>query len=114
MESEVETIYKFVSQNPDCTARQIGRTIDGGKSRANHFLYGYIDILFSKKGFTPPTWRVIEADSNTNKLSDFRRRPVDKVHDDDTAKYRFEGLPSIDICESCGLPISTEGKCGCS
>ncbi len=45
--TDLKTIFDFVQSNQWSNARQIGKGLDGGKSRANHYLYGYLDILFT-------------------------------------------------------------------
>ena len=61
--SDLKTIFDFVQSNQWSNARQIGKGLDGGKSCANHYLYGYLNILFTKKGLMPPQWQVI-SESN--------------------------------------------------
>ena len=61
--SDLKTISNYVRENPSSNARQIGKIVDGGKSRANHYLYGYEDILFTKRGLTPPEWQVVAGDA---------------------------------------------------
>lgn len=121
--SELKTIFDFVREHPGCTARQIGKVVPGGKSRANHFLYGYADILFKKRGLTPPQWNVMTEEAFAILVgraqpepakSERKPSPFDSssVHGIDPT-HRRELLP-ITICQSCGLPIKPTGACGCS
>lgn len=121
--SELKQIFDFVQKNGWSNARQIGKTIPGGKSRANHFLYGYSDILFVKRGIAPPQWRVVSDDAYTAMLARINPKPAVSRAPGSTSSFtpapqpdflRPRELPMISVCESCGLPIQPTGKCGCS
>lgn len=122
-QSELKLIFDFVQKNGWSNARQIGKAISGGKSRANHFLYGYLDILFVKRGIAPPQWRVVSDDAYTAMLTRINPKPVTPRPQGSTSSFtpapqpdflRPRELPMISVCESCGLPIQPTGKCGCS
>ena len=74
--TDLKTIFDFVQGNQWSSARQIGKGLAGGKSRANHYLYGYLDILFTKKGLTPPQWQVISDDAYSKMLGRVIPSPV--------------------------------------
>ncbi len=131
--TDLKTIFDFVQQNRWTSARQIGKGLEGGKSRANHYLYGYLDILFTKKGLTPPQWRVISDDAYAKMLGRVNPSPVTIMTPPGAAnvtrkkstlnifKNRFKNssntqssLSQISICNSCDLPIKPSGLCGCS
>ena len=131
--SDLKTIFDFVQSNQWSNARQIGKGLDGGKSRANHYLYGYLDILFTKKGLTPPQWQVISDDAYSKMLGRVNPSPVpmstpmqaanitQKKSSLNIFKNSFKNSPNdrqylsqISICNSCDLPIKPSGLCGCS
>ena len=131
--TDLKTIFDFVQSNQWSTARQIGKVLAGGKSRANHYLYGYLDILFMKKGLTPPQWQVISADAYSKMLGRVNPSPAHMSPPMGTAniahkkssfnilknsfKHRpntRDSLSQISICNSCDLPIKPNGLCGCS
>ena len=123
--SDLHQIFNFVRDNPSSNARQIGRDIEGGKSRANHYLYGYLDILFTKRGLTPPLWQVISSDAYEKMIQRLNPTPVQpqsqnapfqKVAPVVVAQKSswLRELPPISICYSCDLPIKPNGTCGCS
>jgi hypothetical protein len=121
--SELKQIFDFVHKNGWSNARQIGKAIPGGKSRANHFLYGYLDILFVKRGIAPPQWRVVSDDAYAAMLGRISPKPVTPRAPGSASSFspapqpdflRPRELPMISVCESCGLPIQPTGKCGCS
>jgi hypothetical protein len=131
--TDLKTIFDFVQQNQWTSARQIGKGLEGGKSRANHYLYGYLDILFTKKGLTPPQWQVISNDAYSKMLERVNPSPVTTVTPLGAAnvtrkksplnifKNSFKNslntrgsLSQISICNSCDLPIKPSGLCGCS
>ena len=121
--SELKQIFDFVQKNGWSNARQIGKAIPGGKSRANHFLYGYQDILFVKRGIAPPQWRVASNDAYSAMLGRISPKPVTPRALGSSSSFtpapqpdflRLRELPMISVCESCGLPIQPTGKCGCS
>ena len=121
--SELSKIFDFVQKNGWSNARQIGKIIPGGKSRANHFLYGYLDILFVKRGIAPPQWRVVSDDAYTAMLGRINPKPHSPRAPGSSSGFapapqpyflRPRELPMISVCESCGLPIQPTGKCGCS
>lgn len=121
--SDLKQIFEFVRQNEWCTARHIGRQVNGGKSRANHYLYGYKDILFEKRGLTPPQWKVTSSDAYEKLLKKFNPEPAPprqplprpRIFPRRTIPVRrLEDLPPISVCPSCDLPIQPTGKCGCS
>ncbi len=123
--SDLQQIFNFVRDNPGSNARQIGKNLEGGKSRANHYLYGYLDILFSKRGITPPLWQVLSKDAYEKMMLRLNPRPVQsqtpsapfqKVEPVVFTRQspRIRELPPISICYSCDLPIKPNGACGCS
>ncbi len=126
MTSELKQIFDFVQKNGWSNARQIGKAIPGGKSRANHFLYGYLDILFVKRGMAPPQWSVVSEDAYDAMLprivpiapsvsEDKPERSISQILQSPQPKFlRPQVLPMISVCEACGLPIQPTGKCGCS
>lgn len=121
--TELKTIFEFVKKNPWSNARQIGKNISGGKSRANHFLYGYLEILFEKRGFTPPQWRVKSDDAYDKMIARLNPPPMPipappsqpggRVFDP-RIQNPIREMPSFSICNSCELPIKPTGACGCS
>jgi hypothetical protein len=120
---ELKFIFDYLSKNPWCSAREIGRLADGGKSRVNHFLYKYKDVLFTKKGFTPPEWQVIGETETVKQKKVKPRKPVKltrkSVFRGDTQSgidklSRYHGLPTISVCPSCDRPIQMSGSCGCT
>ena len=74
--TDLKSIFSFVRDNPNSNARQVGRMIEGGKSRANHYLYGYLDILFTKRGLTPPAWKVTSNDALEKMIQRLNPQPV--------------------------------------
>ena len=131
--TDLKTIFDFVQSNQWSNARQIGKGLDGGKSRANHYLYGYLDILFTKKGLTPPQWQVISDDAYSKMLGRVSSSSVPMPSPIETTKIIQEKsslnifknsdkkspitrrhLPKFSICNSCDLPINPSGMCGCS
>ena len=130
--TDLKTIFDFVQGNQWSSARQIGKGLAGGKSRANHYLYGYLDILFTKKGLTPPQWQVISDDAYSKMLGRVIPSPVPMLTPMGAAnithkkssfnifKNSFKNSPTtrhlsqISICNSCDLPIKPSGLCGCS
>ena len=131
--TDLKTIFDFVQSNQWSSARQIGKVLAGGKSRANHYLYGYLDILFTKKGLTPPQWQVISDDAYSKMLERVNPSPVTTKAPSGAAnvtrkkstlnifKNSFKNSPNtrdslsqISICNSCDLPIRPNGLCGCS
>ena len=123
--SDLQTIFNYVRDNPSSNARQIGKVVDGGKSRANHYLYGYEDILFTKRGLTPPEWQVVARDAYEEMIGRLLPQPVQNpiplaqiekpkatIFPRKSAANRK--LPPISICYSCDLPIKPNGLCGCS
>ena len=131
--SDLKTIFDFVQSNQWSNARQIGKGLDGGKSRANHYLYGYLDILFTKKGLTPPQWQVISDDAYSKMLGRVNPSSVPMPTPVETTKIiqkksslnifknSFSKSPvaqrhmeKFSICGSCDLPIKPNGMCGCS
>ena len=130
--TDLKTIFDFVQGNQWSSARQIGKGLAGGKSRANHYLYGYLDILFTKKGLTPPQWQVISDDAYSKMLGRVIPSPVPmstpmgaanithKKSSFNIFKNSFKNSPTtrhlsqISICNSCDLPIKPSGLFGCS
>ena len=131
--TDLKTIFDFVQDNQWSSARQIGKGLAGGKNRANHYLYGYLDILFTKKGLTPPQWQVISDDAYSKMLERVNPLPVTIVTPPSAAnvtrkksslnifRNSFKNSPNtrdslsqISICNSCDLPIKPSGLCGCS
>jgi len=131
--TDLKTIFDYVQSNQWSTARQIGKVLAGGKSRANHYLYGYLDILFLKKGLTPPQWQVISDDAYSKMLGRINPSPAHmsppmgianiahKKSSFNILKNSFKHSPNtrgplsqISICNSCDLPIKPNGLCGCS
>ncbi len=131
--SDLKTIFDFVQSNQWSNARQIGKGLDGGKRRANHYLYGYLDILFTKKGLTPPQWEVISDDAYSKMLGRVNPSSVpmptpieatkitQKKSSLNIFKNSFSKSPvtqrqmaKFSICGSCDLPIKPSGICGCS
>lgn len=124
--SELKTIFNFVRENQWSNARQIGKNLSGGKSRANHFLYGYLDILFDKRGLTPPQWRVKSDDAYDKMIARLNPAPTPSPSTpprrieqtgrqfDPSIHNAARELPRFSICNSCGLPIKPTGACGCS
>ena len=130
--TDLKTIFDFVQGNQWSSARQIGKGLAGGKSRANHYLYGYLDILFTKKGLTPPQWQVISDDAYSKMLGRVIPSSVPmstpmgadnithKKSSFNIFKNSFKNSPTtrhlsqISICNSCDLQIKPSGLCGCS
>jgi hypothetical protein len=123
--SDLKEIFNFVRENPGSNARQIGKNVEGGKSRANHYLYGYLDILFSKRGITPPLWQVLSKDAYEKMIKRLNPEPVQSQIQGASSQNaepgvftrqspRLRELPPISICYSCDLPIRPNGACGCS
>ena len=123
--SDLQQIFNFVRVNPSSNARKIGKDVEGGKSRANHYLYGYLDILFTKRGLTPPLWQVISSDAYEKMIQrlnpttvkpQVQSAPFQKVEPVDFTRKSpwLRELPPISICYSCDLPIKPNGACGCS
>jgi hypothetical protein len=129
--SDLKRIFDYVLEYEWSTARQIGRMLDEGKSRANHYLYGYIDILFEKRGITPPQWRVTSPDAYERLMGRIQptspapkqpaaapvtRRKAPSIFSRAVSAPREMpfNLPSISVCQSCDLPIQPTGRCGCS
>ena len=123
--TDLQQIFNFVRDNPGSNARQIGKDVDGGKSRANHYLYGYLDILFKKRGLTPPSWQVLSKDAYEKMIQ--RLNPqTDQIQNRTSLSPKIKAgifsrqtplkrdLPPISICNSCDLPIKPNGICGCS
>lgn len=129
--SDLKKIFDFLSENEWATARNVGRLLDGGKSRANHYLYGYIDLLFEKRGLTPPQWRIVSSDAYDQlmgriqpassasmkpavKPNKHRKPPILFNRPVLTQRETPRNLPTISVCQSCDLPIQPTGRCGCS
>jgi len=131
--TDLKTIFDFVQSNQWSSARQIGKVLAGGKSRANHYLYGYLDILFRKRGLTPPQWQGISDDAYSHMLG--RVSPTRALSSPPTGaanKNKMKSplsifknslnngankhlqLSQFSICNSCDLPIKPNGLCGCS
>lgn len=123
--ADLKTIFNFVRDNPNSNGRQVGKMVEGGKNRANHYLYGYLDILFRKRGFAPPTWEVTSSDAYEKMIRRLNPQPV-QVDKAPIRKQKVKAiglsrqyvqrreLPPISICNSCDLPIRPNGLCGCS
>ena len=107
-EDELKPIFDFLFTNPNSSARQIGKVVEGGKSRANHFLYGYLEILFTKRGLTPPLWQVTSKDAYQKMIERVSPTPIVK------SQANYLDLIPITVCSSCDLPIKPNGLCGCS
>jgi len=124
-EADLKAIFDFVKRNEWTSARQIGSVVEGGRSRANHFLYKYKDTLFVKRGLTPPQWKVASSDALEHLLGNSKKsttqapspkpktKPMDWVRRNVPARPA-RTLPKIATCGSCGRPIQPSGKCGCS
>jgi hypothetical protein len=126
-ENDLRVVFDYVKRNEWATARQIGSVVAGGRSRANHFLYKYKEVLFVKRGLTPPQWRVASPDALERVLGGQSRastrpapvapkpkaKPMDWVRRT-TPLRPTRSLPKIANCGSCGRPIQPSGKCGCS
>ena len=125
--SDLRLVFDFVKRNEWSSARQIGSVLTGGRSRANHFLYKYKEVLFVKRGLTPPQWRVASSDVLDRMLGGESRpsapmpaaRPKPKAKRIDWVRRSIPtrpslSLPKIATCGSCGRPIQPSGKCGCS
>jgi hypothetical protein len=124
-EDEIRMVFDFVARNEWSSARQIGLVINGGRSRANQILYKYKEVLFVKRGLTPPQWKVVELGAleqmlggNTGSLVTTptpkkKRIPMDWVRRSVTPRPSGS-LPKISTCGSCGRPIQPSGMCGCS
>lgn len=129
--SDLKKIFDYLSENEWANARHVGRILEGGKSRANHYLYGYIDILFEKRGLTPPQWRVTSTDAYERLMG--RLQPATSPNMKPAVKPAARrktaalfnrpplvpretprNLPVISVCQSCDLPIQPTGRCGCS
>ena len=126
--TELRTIFNYVKEHQWSNARQVGKNLSGGKSRANHFLYGYLGILFEKRGFTPPQWRVKSDDAYEKMIARLNppsapasmpstpvfgsRQPGRQF--DPSVRTPVNELPRFSICNSCELPIKPTGACGCS
>jgi hypothetical protein len=130
---ELKQIFDFIRKNGTSNARQIGKAIPGGKSRANHYLYGYSGILFTKRGLTPPQWSVVSDDAYERMTSRLRPRSTPSPEQRSTPapsrtrsrsifplprtvsiRIAPQDLPEISVCQSCDLPIQPTGRCGCS
>lgn len=107
-EVELKPIFDFLLTNPNSSARQIGKAVEGGKSRANHFLYGYQEILFTKRGLTPPLWQVASKDSYRKMIERLSPTPIVK------SQANYLELVPITVCSAYDLPIKPNGLCGCS
>lgn len=127
---DLKKLFDFVKKNEWCTARNAGKIVAGGKSRANHYLYGYSGILFEKRGLTPPQWKITSVGAfdqlvgKINPVSPSR----DVIEEAPKKKSRtflpipravppqisINELSSISVCQSCDLPIQPTGRCGCS
>ena len=132
--SDLKKLFEFVRDNKWCTARQAGRVTQGGKSTANHYLYGYLDVLFVRRGIAPPQWAVVSDHSYEHMMSRVREgsRPEATRDNSMPAATLFrqktslpwnrtvlihrnpDELPEISVCQSCDLPIQPSGRCGCS
>ena len=123
--TDLQQVFNFVRDNPGSSARQIGKDVHDGKSRANHYLYGYLDILFKKRGLTPPSWQVLSKDAYEKMIQ--RLNPqTDQIQNRTSLSPKIKAgifsrqtplkrdLPQISICNSCDLPIKPNGICGCS
>jgi hypothetical protein len=124
-QERLEQIIAYLQDTEWSSARQMGRVIEGGKRPINSLLYRHLGTLFEKRGLTPPLWRVIsEQSSSIKRIEKTDSRPaatpgkrqepprtwVSRVL---PARNRVE-VPLIDTCGSCGRPIQSSGKCGCS
>lgn len=103
--TELARVFEFVSARPNVSARTIGSKVGVGRRRANQLLYSYLDILFEKRGLTPPLWSVKSDDAYEKMLVRVREVPE---------KPLVRDLPAFNICNSCGLPIKPNNECGCS
>lgn len=123
--TDLKSIFSYVRDNPNSNARQVGRMIEGGKRRANHYLYGYLDILFTKRGLAPPAWKVTSNDALEKMIKRLNPQPAqtEKLPSKKqkgrairlSRQYiQVRELPPISICNSCDLPIRPNGLCGCS
>ena len=123
--TDLKSIFNYVRDNPNSNARQVGRMVEGGKSRANHYLYGYLDILFTKRGLAPPAWKVTDNDAYEKMIQRLNPRPIQaekapirkqKVRAIGLSRQYVQRreLPPISICFACDLPIKPNGFCGCS
>jgi hypothetical protein len=119
---ELKFIYEYLNKNPWSSARQIGKLTEGGKSRVNHFLYKYKDVLFVKKGFTPPEWQIIDTNKPVKQQRVKSRKPAKQARNRNTVDpqialdrlKRYNGLPTVEVCPSCDRPIQMSGSCGCT
>ena len=122
---DLRVVFEFVKRNEWSSARQIGAAIGGGRSRANHFLYEHKEVLFVKRGLTPPQWRVSTPDALERMLGGPSTSPSPASSVKPKAKRvdwvrrglpsrQSQSLPKIATCGSCGRPIQPSGKCGCS
>ncbi len=125
VKSDLQNIFNYVRDNPSSNARKIGKVVDGGKSRANHYLYGYEGILFTKRGVTPPEWSVLAGDAYEKMIGRLLPQPVQtpkpsaqirkpKASTFSSQQWTERELPPMLICYSCDLPIKPNGLCGCS
>lgn len=124
---DLRLVFDFVKRNEWSSARQIGAVLEGGRSRANHFLYKYKDLLFVKRGLTPPQWKVATPDALERMLGAPTMSPAPTTALSPKPKARgidwvrrsvpirpSRSLPKIATCGSCGRPIQPSGNCGCS
>ena len=65
MDDLTEKIGKYLQENPNSNARDVGKEIGADKSDANSCLYANEGTRFSKEGVTPPLWRNIVDFSST-------------------------------------------------
>ena len=124
-EDELRRVFEFVRDNEWSSAREIGAAVEGGRSRANHFLYRYKNELFVKRGLTPPQWKVVSANAlerlagsgdvtpQTTPAARVRPRIFKRVAHPLPPRPMLD-LPKIDICPSCDRPIQPTGRCGCA
>jgi hypothetical protein len=133
---DLRKLFEFVLANNWTTAREAGKSLNKGKSRANHYFYGYEGILFSKRGLAPPRWNVVSIDaldllndriiptaskpmSSGTKLAPAqqapdRERPIFSAANSMEKRPDGKELPPIAICTACDLPIQPNLHCGCS
>jgi hypothetical protein len=124
-DDDLRTVFDYVRRHEWSSARQVGLVVLGGKQRANHFLYRYKDVLFVKRGLTPPQWKIASSDAlerlngratgakSPSVAPKARSKPMEWVRRAVPARPTQE-LKPFDTCGSCGRPIQPSGNCGCS
>ena len=93
MDDLTEKIGKYLQENPNSNARDVGKEIGADKSDVNSCLYANEGTRFSKEGVTPPLWRNIVDFSSTET--------------GDTELAEVDGSESVDVFEIDDSPESS-------